>query len=82
MTKVAIMGQIHEDGLAILNHSNFDVIEITDFSYKNQLEDFVDCIINKKPTTVNFEDGRKALIIANAAYDSFENKKAVKINYS
>ena len=57
-------------------------IERYEIAYKNQLENFVNCIINKKPTTVNFEDGRKALIIANAAYDSFENKKTVKINYS
>ena len=28
-----------------------------------------------------FEDGRKALIIANAAYESFENKQTVEINY-
>ena len=42
----------------------------------------MDCIINKKPTTVNFEDGRKALIIANAAYESLDNKKLVKINYN
>ena len=57
-------------------------IERYDVAYKNQLENFINCIINKKPTTVNFEDGRKALIIANAAYDSLENKKIVKINYS
>ena len=57
-------------------------IDRYEIAYKNQLEDFVNCIINKKPTTVNFEDGRKALIIANAAYDSFKNKKTVKINYS
>ena len=57
-------------------------IDRYEIAYKNQLEDFVNCIINKKPTTVNFEDGRKALIIANAAYESLKNKKSVKINYS
>ena len=30
---------------------------------------------------VTFEDGRKALIIANTAYESFENKQTVEINY-
>ena len=57
-------------------------IERYDQAYKNQLENFVNCIINKKPTSVNFEDGRKALIIANAAYESLANKQTVKINYS
>ena len=57
-------------------------IERYEVAYKNQLEDFVDCIINKKPTTVNFEDGRKALIIANAAYESLASGKSVKIRYS
>ena len=57
-------------------------IERYDQAYKNQLENFVNCIINKKPTSVNFEDGRKALIIANAAYESLAKKQTVKINYS
>jgi len=57
-------------------------IERYDVAYKNQLDNFVNCIIDKKPPTVNFEDGRIALIIANAAYESLENKKSVKIDYS
>ena len=51
-------------------------------AYKNQLENFVNCIIDKQPPIVNFEDGRIALIIANAAYESLKNKKSVKINYN
>ena len=35
----------------------------------------------EKPMAVNFEDGRSALIIANAAYESMEYKKSIKINY-
>ena len=35
---------------------------------------------NKKPLA-NFEDGRKALIIANAAYKSLKNKKNVNIKF-
>jgi myo-inositol 2-dehydrogenase/D-chiro-inositol 1-dehydrogenase len=57
-------------------------IERYDVAYKNQLDNFVNCIIDKKTPTVNFEDGRIALIIANAAYESLENKKLVKIDYS
>ena len=52
-----------------------------DQAYKHQLNIFIDCIINKKPTLVNFEDGRIALIIANAAYESLNTGKSVKIKY-
>ena len=57
-------------------------IERYDVAYKNQLENFINCIINNKPTTVNFEDGRNALIIANAAYESLDSGKSVDIKYS
>ena len=56
-------------------------IERYDVAYKNQLENFINCIVNKKPTSVNFEDGRNALIIANAAYESLATGKSVKIKY-
>tara|TARA_B100001245_G_scaffold90613_1_gene65520 strand:+ start:181 stop:297 length:117 start_codon:yes stop_codon:yes gene_type:complete len=36
---------------------------------------------NKKPS-VTFEDGRNALILANAAYESFKNGKSVKVNFN
>ena len=54
MTKVAIMGQIHEDGLAILNNSNFDVIEITDFSHNNLINRIkdVDGALNTAATSI------------------------------
>ena len=57
-------------------------IERYDVAYKNQLENFINCIINKKPTSVNFEDGRNALIIANAAYESLNTGKSVIIKYN
>jgi myo-inositol 2-dehydrogenase/D-chiro-inositol 1-dehydrogenase len=57
-------------------------IERYSVAYKNQLDNFVNCIIDEKSPTVNFEDGRIALIIANAAYESLENKKSVKIDYN
>jgi len=56
-------------------------IERYEIAYKHELEVFVDCIINKKPTPVNFEDGRNALIIANAAYESLNTGKSVKIKF-
>ena len=56
-------------------------IERYEIAYKHELEVFVDCIINKKPTPVNFEDGRNALIIADAAYDSLNTGKSVKVKF-
>ena len=38
MTKIAMMGQIHEDGWEILKKQNYDVFEITDFSKENLLK--------------------------------------------
>ena len=35
MTKIAMMGQIHQDGWKILEQQNFNVIEIKDFSDEN-----------------------------------------------
>ena len=52
-----------------------------DVAYKKQLDNFLDSIINNKPTSVNFEDGRNALIIANYAYKSIKYNKSIKINY-
>ena len=51
-------------------------------AFNIQLKWFVNSIINKKPVLVNFEDGRNAIIIANAAYDSLATGKLIKINYS
>ena len=50
-------------------------------SYKDQFNHFIESIkLNKKPS-VSFEDGRRALIIANAAYESFKNGKTVDIEF-
>ena len=50
-------------------------IERYDGAYKNQLDDFVNTVINKLSPSATFEDGRNALIIANAAYESLNNNK-------
>ena len=60
---------------------HFFFIERYQQAYRDQFSSFVECIKMKKPPKVTFEDGRKALIIANAAYESFENKKTVEIKY-
>ena len=44
-----------------------------------EISSFVDSIRNDKPAKVGFEDGRKALILAEAAYISLEEKRLVKV---
>ena len=57
-------------------------IERYNQAYKDQLDDFVNMIVNKLSPNVTFEDGRKALIIANAAYVSLNNNNSsTKIIY-
>jgi myo-inositol 2-dehydrogenase/D-chiro-inositol 1-dehydrogenase len=50
-------------------------------AYIDQFNDFVQTIKLKRKPSVSFEDGRKALIIANAAYESFEKGKLIAINF-
>ena len=42
MYKVALMGQIHEDGIKILNESGFNYKEINDFSYEGLIRELSD----------------------------------------
>ena len=42
MPKVALMGKIHKDGLQILEDSQFNFIEITDYSYNNLRKELTD----------------------------------------
>ncbi len=59
---------------------HFFFIERYEQAYRDQLDDFITSIINKKIPSVTFEDGRKALLLANAAYDSYETGKSIKVN--
>ncbi len=49
-------------------------------AYKNQLKDFAKFIRKKIQPLAGFEEGRKALIIANAAQKSLQSKKFEKLN--
>ena len=59
----------------------FFFIERYEQAYKSQLEEFLSMIKNKSQPKVTFEDGRRALIIANAAYESFNSGKVVDIKF-
>lgn len=50
-------------------------------AYLDELNDFIDRIGKGLPPTVDFEDGRRALIIADAAFESIRTGKTVKVSY-
>ena len=50
-------------------------------AYKDQFNEFVKCVLKKTNPKVTFDDGKKALIIANAAYKSLESGKVVNIKF-
>ena len=56
-------------------------IERYEQAYRDQFNDFVETIKDNKKPSVSFEDGRNALILANAAYDSYNSGKVIDINY-
>ncbi len=60
----------------------FFFIERYEQAYKDQFNAFMNSIKNKTKPKVTFEDGRNALIIANAAYQSLESRKIIDINFN
>ena len=65
----------------IFNLIHFFFIERYAQAYKDQLDAFVNIVMNNEKPSVSFEDGRNALILANAAYDSLNNGKSMKVVY-
>ena len=56
-------------------------IERYDQAYRDQFNDFISTIKTNKKPSVTFDDGRNALILANAAYESYNSGKVVNVNY-
>ena len=52
---------------------------VNDLSY--QFKDFIQSIKLNKDTNVTFQDGRNALILANAANESLNKGQNIKVNY-
>ncbi len=50
-------------------------------AYFNQVNAFVDAVEQRRPAAPSFEDGRRALILANAAGESLETGRSVKVVY-
>lgn len=50
-------------------------------AYLDELNEFVDVVSKKKKPSVDFEDGRKALILADAAWASLKSGKTVRVKF-
>jgi myo-inositol 2-dehydrogenase/D-chiro-inositol 1-dehydrogenase len=50
-------------------------------SYLRQVDDFIAAVRDRRPPAVTFEDGRKALLLADAAWDSARSGRAVAVRY-
>ncbi len=50
-------------------------------AYLDELNEFIDRTNRGVPPAVDFEDGRKALIIADAAFESIRTGRTVKVSY-
>lgn len=50
-------------------------------AYVHELNDFIDVVEKGRKPAVDFEDGRRALIIADAAWESVRSGRAVKVSY-
>jgi myo-inositol 2-dehydrogenase/D-chiro-inositol 1-dehydrogenase len=60
---------------------HFFFIERYEQAYKDQFNEFLKCVSKKTKPKVTFEDGKNALIIANAAYESYNKGKVVNIKF-
>ena len=60
---------------------HFFFIERYEQAYRDQFNEFVKCVTKKTRSKVTFEDGKNALIIANAAYESYKKGKVVNIKF-
>jgi myo-inositol 2-dehydrogenase/D-chiro-inositol 1-dehydrogenase len=51
-------------------------------AYEAEIRDFIDQVTAGKPPNVTFEDGRRALLLSEAALKSYETNKPVEVNYA
>ena len=73
--------RFNEQGSSIRVPLPFFFIERYRQAFLDQLDGFIESVESKKPTQVTFEDGRRAPILANAAYESLETGRTVQVNY-
>jgi myo-inositol 2-dehydrogenase/D-chiro-inositol 1-dehydrogenase len=73
--------RFNEKGSQCRDICEFFFIERYRQAYLKQLEVFMDTLEQGSTSLVSFEDGRRALILANAAYRSVETGKVVAVSY-
>jgi myo-inositol 2-dehydrogenase/D-chiro-inositol 1-dehydrogenase len=56
-------------------------IERYEAAYVGEINDFIDALRTGRPPAVGFEDGRRALILADAALESFKTGRTVRVVY-
>jgi myo-inositol 2-dehydrogenase / D-chiro-inositol 1-dehydrogenase len=49
-------------------------------SYLDELYEFIDAVANKRRPAVGFDDGRCALMLADAALESMRSGRSVRVN--
>lgn len=48
-------------------------------AYRAQMAEFVDAVSNARPPSVGFDDGRRALLLADAAYASLREQRVMRV---
>ena len=51
-----------------------------DGAYKAELDHFIDCLVNRTQPIAGFAEGREALRIADAAVESMESGRTVRLD--
>jgi myo-inositol 2-dehydrogenase/D-chiro-inositol 1-dehydrogenase len=51
-------------------------------AYEAEIRDFIENVLAGRPPSVTFEDGRRALLLSEAALKSHQTGQSVKVNYS
>lgn len=60
---------------------SFSFIERFAEAYLDELDEFIDVAMGKRSPSVGFEDGRRALLLADAAHESLKTGQVVKVRY-
>jgi myo-inositol 2-dehydrogenase/D-chiro-inositol 1-dehydrogenase len=50
-------------------------------AYRNQINDFIDAVANGRQPSPGFDDGRRALVLADAALESLKTGRTVQVKY-
>lgn len=70
------------EGTARRDELLYFFIERYKAAYEGEIRDFIDTVVAGTPPKVTFEDGRRALILSEAALRSTRENRPVKVNYA